>query len=138
MKLVGRRSAGGRVCLTFRTWSPSLLFSSSGHGTGLEWSDPGMRKDNTFHRGSMDGWVLLGGRHFPVSLTAHTVPKNAPLHGWNVASFLPAARSVEKNAIHFFSPFVILLRRRRPDNENRKEKIYVPMLFALPPSLSVY
>ena len=86
-----------------------------------------MRKDNTFHHELEGGWVLLGGW---ASLSGVTYSSHSPrkmrltLRGWSVAG------QQRKNAFHFFSPFVISLRRRRPpDNENRKEKIYVPMVF---------
>ena len=77
-----------------------------------------------------EGWVLVGGW---ASLSGVTYSSHSPrkmrltLRGWSVAG------QQRKNAFHFFSPFVISLRRRRrpPDNENRKEKIYVPMLFLL-------
>lgn len=70
----------------------------------------------------LGGWASLSG----VTYSSHSPRKmRLTLRGWSVAG------QQRKNAFHFFSPFVISLRRRRrpPDNENRKEKIYVPMLF---------
>ena len=70
------------------------------------------------------GWV---GVTFRCHLHSSHSPRKMrlTLRGWSVAG------QQRKNAFHFFSPFVISLRRRRrpPDNENRKEKIYVPILF---------
>ena len=124
---------GGRVCLTFRTWSVVPLPPISSlfllrTDTALSGSSRECEKTTLFtmnwREEDVGGWV---GVTFRCHLQLTQSPKNAPHpsrmeRGWSAAgkkrfSFLLAV-------CHFASSS-----SSSPDNENRKEKIYVPMLF---------
>lgn len=92
-----------------------------------------MRKDNTFHRG-WDGCCWVGVTFRCHLQLAHTVPKNAPLRGWNLASVPPAGGKTL--FISSRAPFVISLRRRRrrPIMKTAKRKfMFQCFLPPLPP-----
>ena len=138
---------GGRVCLTFRTWSPSLslLFSlppPDGHCT--EWIESGMRKDNTFHHELEGGWVLLGGW---ASLSGVTYSSHSPrkmrltLRGWSVAGRLQGKTLFISSRRLSFRFVVVVV---RPIMKTAKRKFMFRCFFAAcvrqakrpPPSIS--
>ena len=80
------------------------------------------------------GWASLSG----VTYSSLTQFQKMRPSVWLELGVCPSGR--RKNAIHFFSRAVCHFASSASassDNENRKEKIYVPMLFAASPS-SVY